>query len=126
MDKKKTNIKLFTDFTTVSSYADSILERHFYAVYRQLEKKFGCIYLSYVLESEYLGKNIQFATHQEWNKCYYIKGLSKNCHIAKICREMKPKNCSFTINWNLMLPDDNQSKRIHLLRRDFGFDNGVT
>lgn len=126
MDKKKTEIKLFTSFATISSYSDTILEKIFHSAYKKLEKKFGCVYLSYVLESEYLNKNIQLATHQEWSEYYYKKGLASNCHIAKMCREMKPKSCSFTINWNLILPDDKESRKIHLLRRDFEFDNGVT
>lgn len=126
MDKKENRIKIFTDFSMVDLHCDIILEKYFYTTFKQLEKKFGCVYLSYVIEGGTYGEKIQFSTDKEWNILYFKKGLSEHCHIGKICREMKQKNCSFTIDWNLIPPDDNKSRKVHLLRRELNFDNGVT
>jgi len=126
MDKKETIKKIFTNFSLDHVYHDVVIEKYFHSAYKQLEKQFGCVYLSYIIESQLLGEKLQLSTSKEWNSFYYEHGLSETCHIAKICRKMHIQMRSYTINWNLIAPDDTKSRKTHTLRREFGFDNGAT
>lgn len=126
MDKKEIIKKIFTDFTSGHIYHDIVIEKYFHSANKRLEKQFGCVYLSYVIESQYLGEKLQLSTSKEWNSFYYEHDLSETCHIAKICRKMHVQMQPYTINWSLIAPDDTKSRKTHILRREFGFDNGVT
>jgi hypothetical protein len=126
MDKKTAIDWILSDFPENNLCFDNKLSHCFFAIYRYLEKKFGCVYFSYILECKNTGNKILLATNQEWGSLFYQNGLIKNCHLAATCRNIKNVSQNFTLVWNDIRPDNNEARKVHSLRHDFRFDNGIS
>lgn len=66
------------------------------------------------------------STNKKWCKFYSNSQEAKSCHIVKASGELANKATSYTLIWNLLIPDNEESEYINERRIDLDHCNGVT
>lgn len=66
------------------------------------------------------------STNKRWSSFYSNSQEAKACHIVRASGELAKKSESFTLIWNLLIPDNEESQYINERRIELDHCNGVT
>ena len=66
------------------------------------------------------------STNKKWQRFYSNANETKMCHIVKSSSERAQNVESFTVIWNMLIPDSEESKFLNERRIELDHCNGVT
>ena len=99
---------------------DDQLNQLFYAILRDLHKKIGCTYLSYVSENKKTHERIGFTSDPDWGDAYVAQKLIESCHVWKGASSLlnDDKNKSIIFPWELSKPKESKEVDVFLFREE--------
>ena len=111
---------------TILNFSES-LEEDFFDVYQELQKHYGCTYMSFRYESSEQNKKFNFCTNPDWEHAYLNDRLIDHCVLIKEGRKLAHHslNQEVVACWDLILPTNAQERAVCDARKDFEIFHGM-
>lgn len=104
------------------------LEEKFYKIYRDLQKHYGCTYLSFSYEFTEINEKYFFCTNPDWDRVYIENKLIENCPLVNEGRKLLTHNHNrdVIVPWTFMAPKNKKEKSVDDSRKDFQIFHGLS
>lgn len=100
-------------------------EKNFWNVNSKLAE-YGATYVSLLIFNQNNQLTYSLSSNPDWSDEFSSTGLYKKCHLLNTANElMSTNNTSFTLAWDLYLPETEAAKELDDIRKSIDISHGV-
>lgn len=106
----------------------ALMEEKLYEALRELQKQYGCTYLSFRHELIDTGITLNFSTNPDWEHTFLSENLIEHCALVKEGRKLvhQKTNQNIIASWDLVHHNTSKERMVNDARKDFGIFHGLS